>query len=93
MVRVSCFEMFYFLLYKIKNKIRMDHFDKYESLLSILNEPIEIAGKKYLLVEELEKFYANGNKRAGTRIRKIMQNLKTAAQNIREDVQDCRKKI
>lgn len=71
----------------------MDHLDKYECLLSILNEPIDIGGKKYLLNEELEKFYVNGNKRAGTRIRKIMQTLKAAAQEIRNDVQDYKKKI
>lgn len=71
----------------------MDHLEKYENLVGILNEPIEINGKKYLLNEELEKFYVNGNKRAGTRIRKIMQTLKAAAQEIRNDVQDYKKSI
>ena len=34
--------------------------------------------------EELEKFM-NGNKSAGTRVRKSMQNIKTVAQNVRQE--------
>lgn len=71
----------------------MDHLDKYEILTNILNGPNEIGGKKYLLSEELEKFYTNGNKRAGTRVRKIMQTLRAAAQELRNDVQDYKKRI
>lgn len=44
------------------------------------------------LVEELEQdfsaFYEKGNKAAGTRIRKGMQELKSMAQDIRVDVQE-----
>lgn len=43
-------------------------------------------------VEELESdftaFYEKGNKAAGTRVRKAMQELKSMAQDIRVDVQE-----
>ena len=46
-------------------------------------------------VEGLEKdftqFYEKGNKAAGTRIRKAMQELKQHAQDIRVEVQDMKK--
>lgn len=46
-------------------------------------------------VDELEKdfsqFYEKGNKAAGTRIRKAMQDLKRHAQDIRVEVQGMKK--
>ena len=36
---------------------------------------------------DAEKFYGKGNKAAGTRLRKSMQDLKGLAQDIRSDVQ------
>lgn len=36
---------------------------------------------------DFQKFYEKGNKAAGTRIRKAMQDLKALAQDIRVDVQ------
>jgi hypothetical protein len=42
--------------------------------------------------EEAEKFYAKGNSAAGTRLRKSMQDLKTLAQEIRQEVQDLKNK-
>jgi len=39
--------------------------------------------------EDLLKFQ-NGNKSAGTRIRKAMQEIKTLAQQVRKDVQDSK---
>ena len=36
--------------------------------------------------EEMDKFI-NGNKSAGTRVRKHMQTIKSAAQNVRTEVQ------
>ena len=39
------------------------------------------------LEEDFEKFYVKGNKAAGTRVRKAMQDLKKHAQDIRVDVQ------
>ena len=40
------------------------------------------------LEDDFSKFYDKGNKAAGTRIRKGMQELKKLAQDIRVDVQD-----
>jgi hypothetical protein len=40
------------------------------------------------LEEDFKKFYEKGNKTAGTRIRKGMQDLKEMAQEIRKEVQD-----
>ncbi|MAQ93687.1 histone H1 [Rubrivirga sp. SAORIC476] len=40
------------------------------------------------LEEDFSKFYEKGNKAAGTRVRKGMQELKALAQEIRVDVQD-----
>ena len=37
--------------------------------------------------DDFSKFYDKGNKAAGTRIRKSMQDLKKMAQDIRTDVQ------
>ncbi len=67
--------------------------DKYESLLKLMTEEIDIDGKKYLLKEEFEKFYQKSNKTAATRIRKIMQLIKLQSQEIRDDVQDFRRDI
>ena len=48
----------------------------------------------HAFVADLEKdftaFYEKGNKAAGTRIRKSMQDLKKMAQDIRSDVQDSK---
>ncbi len=38
--------------------------------------------------EEMEKFYDKGNKAAGTRARKGLQELKKLAQEIRLEIQD-----
>ena len=40
------------------------------------------------LEDDFNKFYEKGNKAAGTRVRKGMQDLKSLAQDIRTDVQD-----
>ncbi len=40
------------------------------------------------LEEDMDKFYAKGNKTAGTRARKTLQDLKKLAQEIRIDIQD-----
>lgn len=71
----------------------MEYVDKYDELLKIITEDIEIDGKKYLLKDEFEKFFVRGNKVAGTRLRKIMQLIKKQSQEIRDDVQEYRKKI
>ncbi len=40
------------------------------------------------LEEDFSKFYDKGNKAAGTRVRKAMQDLKARAQAIRLDIQE-----
>ena len=37
--------------------------------------------------DDVEKFVGNGNKAAGTRIRKAMQEIKNLAQSVRTEVQ------
>jgi hypothetical protein len=54
----------------------MDYLDKYDELIRILTEEIEIDGKKYDLKEDFEKFFIRSNKTAGTRIRRVMQEIK-----------------
>ncbi len=41
--------------------------------------------------DDFRKFFDKGNKAAGTRIRKAMQDLKKMAQDIRTDVQNMKK--
>ncbi len=43
------------------------------------------------LEEDFKKFYEKGNKAAGTRIRKAMQELKKMAQEIRVEIQEKKK--
>ena len=40
------------------------------------------------LEDDFNKFYEKGNKAAGTRVRKAMQDLKQMAQDIRAEVQE-----
>jgi hypothetical protein len=40
--------------------------------------------------EDYNKFYNDGNNAAGTRVRKVMQEIKGAAQNVRVHVQDTK---
>jgi hypothetical protein len=71
----------------------MDYLDKYDSLVKLITEEVEIEGKKFNLKDDFEKFFIRGNKTAGTRIRKMMQELKKISQEIRSDVQDYKGKI
>ena len=71
----------------------MESIDKLDFLMRLLTEENEIDGKKYLLKDDFEKFFVGVNKRAGTRIRKVMQRLKSAAQEVRVDVQSYKKGI
>jgi hypothetical protein len=71
----------------------MDYLDKYDKLVNILMEEVEIDGKKFDLKEDFEKFFIRGNRTAGTRIRKVMQELKKMAQEVRDDVQEYKGKI
>jgi hypothetical protein len=71
----------------------MEYTDKYDQLLKLLTEEVEIDGKKYLLKEEFEKFFVKGNKTAATRVRKFMQEIKKKSQEIRDDVQTYRQTL
>ncbi len=71
----------------------MEYQDKYDQLVKLLTEDFEIEGKKYNLKNDFEKFFVRENKTAGTRIRKVMQELKRMAQEIRDDVQTYKEKI
>ena len=71
----------------------MDYLDKYDELVKLLTEEVEIEGKKFDLKEDFEKFFIKGNRTAGTRIRKMMQEVKKLSQEIRNDVQEYKKKI
>lgn len=55
--------------------------DKYEELLAIITSS----------KEDFIKFFDKGNAAAGTRVRKVMQEVKDKAQNIRNSVQDIKR--
>jgi hypothetical protein len=71
----------------------MEYQDKYDDLLKLITEEVEIDGKKFNLKEDFEKFFVKGNKTAGTRIRRMMQEIKKVSQEVRSDVQDYKSKI
>lgn len=71
----------------------MDYLDKYDRLIEILTEEVEFDGKKFNLKDDFEKFFIRSNRTAGTRIRKVMQELKKLSQEVRDDVQDYKSKI
>lgn len=71
----------------------MDHLDKYDFLINILTDKINIDGKDFYLKDEFEKFFIRGNKSAGVRIRKVMQMLRKSSEDIRNDVQSYKKSL
>jgi hypothetical protein len=71
----------------------MEYQEKYDQLIKILTEEVEIEGKKFNLKEDFDKLFIKENKTAGTRVRKMMQEIKKLAQEIRDDVQDYKSKI
>lgn len=71
----------------------MENLDKYDYLLKILTEEVDIDGKKVFLKDDFEKFFIKGNKTSGTRIRKFMQLLRRTAEDIRNDVQEYKKNL
>ena len=48
---------------------------------------VELQAMVAAMAADFEKFYKDGNKAAGTRVRNAMQELKTFAQTIRTEVQ------
>jgi hypothetical protein len=71
----------------------MDYIDKYDKLIKVLTEEVEIDGKRFNLKDDFEKFFIKGNRTAGTRIRKVMQEIKKITQEVRNDVQEYKSKI
>jgi hypothetical protein len=71
----------------------MDYTDKYEHLLKVLTEMIEVDGKKTTLKDDFDKFFVKSNKTAGVRIRKVMQIIRKTAEEIRRDVQSYKKNL
>jgi hypothetical protein len=71
----------------------MEYLDKYDQLVKILTEEVEVDGKIFNLKDDFEKFFIRANKTAGTRIRKVMQELKRLSQEVRNDVQEYKGKI
>ncbi len=71
----------------------MEYLDKYDKLVKLLTEEVEIDGKNFDLKEDFEKFFVRSNKTAGTRIRRVMQELKKLSQEVRTDVQEYKGKI
>lgn len=57
--------------------------NKFEELKSIVET----------LSDDVEKFYTKGNKAAGVRIRKAMQDVKVLAQDIRINVQETKNNL
>jgi hypothetical protein len=55
----------------------MNRYEELETLLASLKD-------------DFQKFYADGNKAAGTRVRKGMLELKNKAQEIRKEVQEIK---
>jgi hypothetical protein len=56
----------------------------------IMNRYEELAALLESLKEDFQKFYDDGNKAAGTRVRKGMLELRNKAQDIRVEVQDIK---
>jgi len=69
----------------------MDYTDKYEYLLKVLTEMIEVDGKKTKLKDDFDKFFVKSNKTAGVRIRKVMQIIRRTSEEIRQDVQNYKR--
>lgn len=60
----------------------MEETSYYQQMLQLLQD----------LQPEIDKFYQKGNKSAGTRIRKAMQELKSIAQDQRSQISELGKK-
>jgi hypothetical protein len=74
-------------------KDNVEYLDKYDNLLKILTQEVEVDGKKVKLSDDFEKFFVKGNKTAGVRIRKIMQMIRRSSEDIRNDVQSYKQSL
>lgn len=71
----------------------MEYQDKYDELVKLLTEEVMIDNKKYNLKDDFYKFFVRSNKTAGTRIRRVMQEIKKISQEVRNDVQSYKDKV
>jgi hypothetical protein len=71
----------------------MEYVDKYEQLVKLITDKIEIDGVEYSLKDEFDKVFVRGNKTAGTRLRKAMQIIKQLSQEVRDDVQTYKESL
>jgi hypothetical protein len=62
--------------------------EAYEKIKTLVTGVYTLDGNEYNLEDDVSKFYEKGNKAAGTRVRKLMQELKKLAQDLRVDVQN-----
>jgi hypothetical protein len=65
----------------------------HDSTPDAVNVPARYLELKQLIAameSDFEKFYVHGNKAAGTRVRAAMQELKTFAQTVRNEVQSIK---
>jgi hypothetical protein len=76
--------MIYYIPYDQKIIMIMDYLDKYDKLVKLLTEEVEIDGKKFDLKEDFEKFFIRGNKTAGTIARKTLQDIRNLAKETRD---------
>lgn len=58
--------------------------------ISIMNTYNEMVALLEAAREDVEKFFVKGNKSAGTRVRKHMQDIKGLAQQMRTEVQEAK---
>lgn len=68
----------------------MDGYDENKRFNDLLNLVTGEDDREDNLQEDLKKFYGKGNKAAGTRARKGLQQIKKLAQEIRMEIQDIK---
>ena len=71
----------------------MENIDKYDELINLLTEKINIDGKDYFLKDDFYKFFIKNNKSAGIRIRKVIQMIRELSRDVRDSIQDHKKTI
>jgi hypothetical protein len=71
----------------------MEYQDKYDELLRLITQEVEIDGKMYNLKEDFDRFFVRSNKTAGRRLRRLMQEIKKLSQEIRVDVQNYKSNL
>lgn len=73
--------------------IKDDPLKKYRPLLKDTYTYEDLKALVEALEDDVNKFYQKGNKIAGTRVRKVLQEVKSGAQDIRVHIQDTKNAI